>query len=132
MLGIAANAQITVNINKTEVAPVPAAKPTVVRYYYLPDYASYYDVTTRNYIYSSNGNWIYAKKMPARYKNYSFDKCRKVKIKNYRGSTPYVYYTKHAALYRPGKPVHAGRPAKFHTTGHHGRGKGHAKDHHRH
>ncbi|AWA30420.1 hypothetical protein HYN48_10145 [Flavobacterium magnum] len=117
----AAHAQITVNVNPTVVEPTP--KPVIVRYYYLPDYASYYDISTKRYIYRTNNKWIRAKYLPGKYKNYSYEKCRKVKISDYRGNRPYIYYKKHYAQYAP---VVVKRPVVYTEHKH---GKGHGKKH---
>ncbi|AWI26658.1 hypothetical protein HYN49_12540 [Flavobacterium pallidum] len=133
MFAIVTNAQINLNINPTVVEATP--KPVVVRYYYLPDYSSYYDVSTKRYIYRTNNRWIRAKYLPGRARNYSYDKCRKIEISDYRGDRPYIYYKKHYAQYapvvvrRPAVVYVDRKPGKGHGK-HHGKGHGKGHGHH--
>ena len=95
-------AQVSVNVN---IGSPPAWGPagyTDVRYYYLPDIDSYYDVSQSQYIYATNGNWIRATALPPAYRSYDLYKGYKVVINDYRGTTPYVYYKNHKAKYPKG------------------------------
>ena len=47
----------------------PAYYPGV-RYYYLPDIETYYDMSRRNFIYLYNGIWLYSRELPSMYRNY--------------------------------------------------------------
>ncbi|HEX3008354.1 MAG TPA: hypothetical protein VHO90_12155, partial [Bacteroidales bacterium] len=41
-----------------------------VRYYYIPDIETYYDVSTRNFIYFDRGQWITSGYLPSPYQGY--------------------------------------------------------------
>lgn len=102
-------AQVQVNVN---VGTPPAWGPagyTEVRYYYLPDIYTYYDVSTGHYIYLSNGKWTRATVLPVAYRNYNLYNGYKVVLHNYRGATPYVYYNTHKVKYPKG---YKGKPQK--------------------
>lgn len=64
-----------------------------VRYYYLPDLETYYDVQRAVFIYSSGGVWIYRVYLPVRYRNYDLYNGYKVVMINYRGNRPYIYHS---------------------------------------
>jgi hypothetical protein len=150
-------AQVSVNVN---IGSPPAWGPagyTEVRYYYLPDIDTYYDVSTGQYIYVRNGGWVRATTLPVVHRRYNLYSGYKVVLTDYRGATPYVYYKTHKVKYphgyRPGPQktvglppgqakkarlvsspgrgnavvVHKGKPHKGH--GHHkGKGKGKGRD----
>ena len=100
--GSYAEAQVNVNVN---VGAPPAWGPAgynQVRYYYIPDIYTYYDVSNRQYIYMTNGKWTRATVLPAAYRNYNLYNGYKVVLNDYRGTTPYVYYTTHKAKYPKG------------------------------
>lgn len=44
-----------------------------VPYYYLPDIECYYDVSSHNFIYMENGNWLFASQLPSSYSWYDFN-----------------------------------------------------------
>lgn len=154
------NAQVSVNVN---IGAPPAWGPagyTDVRYYYIPDINTYYDLSTGQYIYINNGGWVRATTLPVVYRNYNLYTGYKVVLTDYRGATPHVHYKTHKVKYphgyRPGPqrtvglpPGHAKKaklaPApgrsdvvvvkkkghKHKGHGHHkGKGKGHGKGKH--
>jgi hypothetical protein len=43
---------------------------SVVRYYYLPDIEVYYDLSLREFVYLSNGRWMYSRVLPPVYSYY--------------------------------------------------------------
>jgi hypothetical protein len=91
LLGLSANAQITVNVN-TEPVKAPV---TVVRYYYLPEAEAYYDVQDKIYIYRQDGKWKHWKTLPpGQAKKVSW-----IKLTNYNGSRPYDNFEKHKVTY---------------------------------
>lgn len=75
-----------------------------VRYYYLPDVESYYDVQTSMFIYLSGGVWIHRTYLPSRYRNYDLYGGYKVVMSDYHGTRPYAnfrdYRTRYARGYR--------------------------------
>ncbi|MDO9152563.1 MAG: hypothetical protein Q7U47_02445, partial [Paludibacter sp.] len=69
-LAIPANSQISVNVN---IGTPPQWGPvgnSDVKYYYLPDVESYYDVPSAMFIYYDRGKWIRRAHLPAQYRNY--------------------------------------------------------------
>ena len=43
---------------------------TDVRYYYMPDIETYYDLTNHDFIYLENGQWLFSASLPMMYSNY--------------------------------------------------------------
>jgi hypothetical protein len=108
---------------------------TSERYYYLPDIETYYDIPSGQYVHLRDGNWVRSNTVPAAYRNYDFQRGRKVVINDYRGNAPYTYYNVHRVKYAPAQQQriyykdkhdykHGNGLGKGHTKGH---GKGHAK-----
>ena len=148
MMGIAflsfsnSNAQLSVNVN---VGTPPAWGPAGyddVRYYYLPDLETYYDVNTSNYVYINNGKWTRSRSLPVVYRNYDLYNEYKVVLTDYRGDRPYDNFKGHKVKYgkgykgkpqktigvKPGKGNN--KEAKYKAHGNdkvHGNGKGKAK-----
>ncbi len=107
---------------------------TDVRYYYLPDVESYYDIQAGMFITYVDGDWVHRSNLPSRYRNYDLYDGYKVVITDYRGNAPYVYFHDHKMKYAKGyrgpaqknygeKP---GKGNKDYKTG--GKGKGNGKD----
>jgi hypothetical protein len=76
---------------------------TGIRYYYMPDIETYYDVTGRNFIYLNNGAWIYSNELPPMYRSYDLYNGYVVVLnrnvyqpwryhQNYTSSYPKYYY----------------------------------------
>jgi len=113
-------AQVSVGLNVNIGSPPAWAPPppvhTEVRYYYLPEIETYYDVSTRNYIYIDNGRWARRPHLPVAYRNYDLYRGQKVIVNNYYGPTPYTHY-------RPARRVVYQRPVNHYR--HHDRHHGH-------
>jgi hypothetical protein len=93
-----ANAQVGVNVN-INIGSQPAWGPVGydhVDYYYLPDIESYYYVPTRQFIYLSNGNWVFAYGLPPAYRTYDLYSGYKVVINQPKA---YQYFTTHKVKY---------------------------------
>lgn len=89
-------AQLSVSIN---IGTQPTWGPTGydrADYYYLPDVESYYSVQSRQFIYLSNGRWIYASSLPSRYSNYDLYSGYKVVVNRPR---PYLNYNQDRVQY---------------------------------
>ncbi|MEO6523227.1 MAG: hypothetical protein ABIN91_16205 [Mucilaginibacter sp.] len=89
-------AQFSVSIN---IGSQPTWGPTGydrADYYYLPDVESYYSVQSRQFIYLSNGRWIYASSLPSRYSNYDLYSGYKVVVNRPR---PYLNYNQDRVQY---------------------------------
>lgn len=50
------------------------------QYYYLPDIETYYYVPQRQFVYLSNGRWVFSSYLPSRYRNYDLHSGYKVVI----------------------------------------------------
>lgn len=94
-----AGAQISVNVNIGTPSRWLPIDRSEVRYYYLPDIESYYDVHSSMFIYLYDGRWIRRHNLPVRYKNYNLHHCHKVVIDNYQGDRPYIYCKSHKQKY---------------------------------
>lgn len=95
-----ANAQIvTVDYTKYRPAWAPTA-PVTVKYYYLPDIQTYYDVPAQRYIYLNNGSWVRTAALPAYYRGYDLRNGNTVYLSDYRGNTPYVLFKEHKVKYK--------------------------------
>ena len=121
------NGQIIAQNNRN--VPAWGVPVTSERYYYLPDIETYYDIPSRQYVHLDNGNWVRSNSVPAAYRNYDFQRGRKVVINDYNGNAPYTYYNVHRVKYAPAKQhtvYYKGKQNYNHGNGH---GKGHAKGH---
>lgn len=96
LLNKSVNAQISLNVN---IGSQPLWGPTGydhVEYYYLPDIDSYYSVPKQQFVYLSNGNWVFTNALPTRYSNYNLYNGYKVVINSDR---PYLNYNAHKVKY---------------------------------
>jgi hypothetical protein len=72
-----------------------------VRYYYLPDIETYYDLTNQEFVYLNNGQWYYSRTLPAIYADFDLDNCFTVAI-DYNTYQPWMhqqYYVSHYPRY---------------------------------
>ena len=138
LITVKSNAQI-VKVDNHYGPPVWAPKaPATVKYYYLPDIQTYYDVPAQRYIYNNNGTWVRTASLPTYYKGYNLRSGRTVYLTDYRGNTPYILYNQHIVKYKGnGKwkrndhdnGLHKGQN-KQHYEDNDDHGKGHGKGHH--
>ena len=101
-LACTAQAQISVRFS---IGTPPSWGPegySNVRYYYLPDVQSYYDVESSMFIYFEGSRWIRRSYLPSRYRNYDLYNGYKVVMKDYHGTTPYTKFSEHKRLYSKG------------------------------
>lgn len=93
-----AHSQVGVNVN-INIGSQPVWGPVGydhVDYYYLPDIETYYYVPTRQFIYLSNGNWVFAYGLPPAYRTYDLYSGYKVVINQPKA---YQYFTTHKIKY---------------------------------
>ncbi len=125
-------AQVRLNVN-VNIGSQPQWGPSgydYVEYYYLPDIETYYYVPTRQFIYLSGGNWVFATSLPARYRSYNLYTGYKVVVNQPKA---YIYYHSHKVKYAKYKGNHSqiiiktnkGPKYKSHQGNGHGRGRGH-------
>lgn len=118
------NAQI-VKVDRKYGAPAWApAAPATVKYYYLPDIETYYDVPAQRYIYRKDGAWVRTAALPATYKTYNLRNGKTVYLTDYNGNTPYVLYKEHKVKYKGnGKWKRNGHDNGLHKGQHKNKGK---------
>ena len=96
MISFKSSAQINLNVN---IGSQPLWGPVGydhVEYYYMPDIESYYYVPTREFIYQSNGRWVFSSNRPARFSNYDFYNGYKVVINSPK---PYLNFNQQKVKY---------------------------------
>ena len=119
-------AQLSVRIN---VGTPPQWGPSGyndVRYYYLPDIESYYDVPSSMFIYYSGNRWVHSRYLPGRYRNYDLYHGYKVVMKDYRGEAPYNHFREYKMKYGRG---YRGEEHRNIGERHEDRGRGHDYNH---
>jgi hypothetical protein len=97
-----AQVKVGVNIN---IGSQPAWGPVgydYVDYYYLPDIDAYYYVPSHQFVYLSNGRWIFASSLPVAYRRYDLYSGYKVVVNEPR---PYL----HANVFRERYASYKGR-----------------------
>ncbi|GAA4808274.1 hypothetical protein GCM10023231_41950 [Olivibacter ginsenosidimutans] len=89
-----------------------------VDYYYLPEIESYYYVPTRQFVYLSNGSWIFSLNLPPRYRHYDLYRGYKVVMNS---PHPYYHFKQHRYHYRDYRGYrvqryigHRSRPTSYH------------------
>lgn len=90
-------AQVQVSINIGSQPDWGPAGYNYVDYYYLPEIESYYYVPTRQFIYLSNGSWVFGVNLPQRYRGYDLYRGYKVVMNSPR---PYYHFKQHRYKYR--------------------------------
>ncbi|MGY0040797.1 hypothetical protein [Pedobacter sp. NJ-S-72] len=94
---IKANAQVSLNINIGSQPNWGPAGYNHVDYYYLPDDVdSYYNVSTQQYVYQVNNQWVFRKTLPARYSGYNLYNGYKVVMNTPK---PYLNHTQNIKQY---------------------------------
>ncbi len=96
IISISTKAQVSLNVN---IGSQPNWGPSGynhVDYYYLPDIESYYNVSSREYVYQNNGKWITAKKLPSKYRNYDLYNGYKVVMNSPK---PYLQHNNNVKQY---------------------------------
>ena len=118
---IRTDAQVRVNVNinsQPEWGPVGYDR---VEYYYLPDIESYYYVPRHQFVYFSNGRWVFSSYLPSRYRNYDLYSGYKVVVNR---PDAYRYYDQDRVRYEQYRNYYG----KQQSRGNHGNGRGHDKD----
>lgn len=72
-----------------------------VRYYYLPDIETYYDLSNREFVYLDDGQWLYSQSLPSQYDDYDLSSGFVVALNNttYQPWMHYHYYVSHYPRY---------------------------------
>ena len=74
--------------------------PSMVHYYYMPDYGMYYDVRNREYVYMEEGNWIFSVRPPSMYASLDFNNAYVVAL-DYRVHEPWGHHALYVSHYPP-------------------------------
>lgn len=98
--------QVSINVHLGTPPQWGPAGHSEVRYYYLPDVESYYDVQASRFIYFNGRTWVHRTSLPARYRNYDLYNGYKVVMTDYRGNRPYSYFRSHKMKYARGYRGH--------------------------
>lgn len=69
-----------------------------VRYYYLPDIETYYDLSNHDFAYIDNGLWVFSSSLPSMYSNYDLHNCFAVAL-NHRVFQPWMHHQNYASNY---------------------------------
>ena len=143
-----ASAQIRLHVN-INIGSQPVWGPVgydYAEYYYLPDIETYYYVPSHQFIYLSNGRWIFAASLPPRYRNYDLYSGYKVVVNEPR---PYLHFDEDRTRYAGYRGNHnqviirsSNEPKYYVVKGHpkykgnngndhgNGNGNGHGRGHH--
>jgi hypothetical protein len=116
-----ASAQVRLNVN-VNIGSQPQWGPAgynYVDYYYLPDIETYYYVPTRQFIYLSGGNWVYAYNLPPAYRSYNLYNGYKVVINQPK---PYLHHSNYKVKYAKYKGNRGQGTIKY--KGNNGKSKG--------
>ena len=131
-------AQVSVGLN-VNIGSQPAWGPTGydhADYYYLPDIDVYYSVPRHEFVYSENGQWVFSKTLPARYRGYDLYSGYKVVINE---PEPYLHADKYRDEYAKYKDrhdqmmirdSHDPKYAHHYSDEYNGRNKHHRRRHH--
>lgn len=145
MVSRQADAQVKVNVN-VNIGAQPVWGPVgydYVDYYYLPDIEAYYYVPRKQFIYISNGKWIFAYGLPPAFRTYDlyrgykvvinrpraylYHDVYKVKYKRYKGNNgqKIIRYSDDPRYYVvKGHPKYNGNGHSAKVNGSHGKGNG--------
>ncbi len=72
-----------------------------VRYYYLPDIETYYDLSSQEFIYLNNGQWTYSAYLPTIYSGFDLNNCFTIELNAniYQPWMHHQYYVSHYPRY---------------------------------
>lgn len=102
LLSIHLSSQVSVRVNINTAPQWGPVGYTDVRYYYLPDVESYYDVQSARFIFLDGGVWIHSEFLPLQYRSYDLYSGYKVVMSDYRGNSPYSHFKEHRVKYAKG------------------------------
>jgi hypothetical protein len=98
-----AQVSVGVNINIGDQPRWRVPGYDYVQYYYLPEIGTYYDVGRHQFVYLSNGRWVFSASLPYAYRNYDLYGGYKVVINQPHA---YRYYETHRVKYGGNKYGH--------------------------
>ncbi|TCK85519.1 hypothetical protein [Albibacterium bauzanense] len=110
LVSLRSSAQVSINVN---IGSQPLWGPVgydYVDYYYLPEIESYYYVPERQFVYLSNGRWIFSASLPSRYRGYDLYRGYKVVV---NGRNAYLNINNDRIRYAKYKKVHNQRAIRY-------------------
>ncbi len=113
-----AQVRVGININIGDQPSWRVPGYNYVEYYYLPEIECYYYVPRHQFIYLSNGSWIFSYSLPFRYRNYNLYSGYKVVVNR---PDAYNYFEQHRRKYGRGNNW---RDNNRHDNGNHRGNKG--------
>ena len=119
-----ADAQVRLHVN-VNIGSQPVWGPVgydYAEYYYLPDVECYYYVPTRQFVYLSNGRWIFSYSLPVRYRNYDLYSGYKVVVNEPRAylhfNSDRIKYERYRGNHSEGIIRNSNDPKYFVVKGH--------------
>ena len=91
-----AQIRVGVNINIGDQPSWRSPGYDYVEYYYLPDIETYYYVPRRQFVYLSNGRWVFSSNLPSRYRGYDLYSGQKIVVNR---PNAYRYFNQHRSQY---------------------------------
>lgn len=91
-----AQVRVGINVNIGDQPRWRVPGHDYVEYYYLPDIESYYYVPRHQFVYLSNGRWVFSASLPSRYRNYDLYSGYKVVVNR---PDAYRYYEQDRVRY---------------------------------
>ena len=110
-----AQVRVGVNINIGDQPRWRVPGYDYVDYYYMPDIETYYYVPSRQFIYLSNGRWVFSASLPSRYSGYDLYGGYKVVINR---PNAYYYHDSYRVKY-PKKHVFVNNGGRHYNNGNH-------------
>lgn len=110
LISLRSSAQVSINVN---IGSQPLWGPVgydYVDYYYLPEVESYYYVPRRQFVYLSNGRWIFSASLPSRYRGYDLYSGYKVVV---NGRNAYLNFNNDRVRYARYKKVHNQKAIRY-------------------
>ena len=133
-------AQIHLNINKGAQPVWGPVGYDRVDYYYMPDIDAYYNVPQQQFIYLDGPDWVFARNLPYRYRNYDLYHGYKVVVNEPRPYLRNEVYRKRYYHYRGNSGqqiIRDSRDERYHGNGNGGNynnrgnnGRGRGEGHH--
>jgi hypothetical protein len=101
---LSTSAQVQINVNIGSQPLWGPAGYDYVDYYYLPEVESYYYVPKQQFVYLSNGSWVFGLSLPSKYRNYDLYNGYKVVMNTPK---PYLHFRDHKVKYAKYKGNHS-------------------------
>lgn len=110
LISFRSSAQVSINVN---IGSQPLWGPVgydYVDYYYLPEIESYYYVPRKQFVYLSDGRWVFSASLPSRYRGYDLYSGYKVVV---NGRNAYLNFNTDRVRYARYRDVHNQRVIRY-------------------